>query len=76
MRTAKSFQRFLSGTPINLAGPNWEYSFGPAKACRRLRFLSNERRFVGGYRRGPWRFYGIDPELAFRVFSGRDAAWG
>ena len=43
--TAKSFQRFLCGTPINLAGPNLEYSFGPAKACRKEWFVRRKGGF-------------------------------
>ena len=40
--TAVSVQRFLGGTPINLAGPNLEYSFGPAKAYQEPRFFKGK----------------------------------
>jgi len=43
--TAKSFERFFSGTPINLAGPNLEYSFGPAKGYQEPRFLERKGGF-------------------------------
>ena len=45
LHTAKSLQRFFTGTTINLAGPNLEYSFGPANAYRKAKVLERKGGF-------------------------------
>ena len=67
---------YVSGTPINLAGPNLEYSFGPAKAYEMPGFFGRKGGFSEVTDGADGRFPGTCQDAPSKVRAGRKTAWG